>query len=48
LSERYEPQAIEQKWQARWAEQGAFVVPNHPSGTPKAGGKQTYVLEMLP
>ncbi len=46
--ERYEPQAIEQKWQARWAADAAFVVPNPAPGTPKQGGKQTYVLEMLP
>ena len=47
-TERYEPQAIEEKWQARWAADGAFVVPNPPPGTPKASGKHTYVLEMLP
>ena len=46
--ERYEPPAIEQKWQARWAADAAFVVPNPAPGTPKQGGKQTYVLEMLP
>ena len=46
--ERYEPQAIEEKWQARWAADDAFVVPNPAPGTPKAAGKHTYVLEMLP
>jgi len=26
--ERYDPQAIEAKWQRVWAEEGAFTVPN--------------------
>jgi leucyl-tRNA synthetase len=44
--ERYEPAAIEAKWQGVWAEARAFNVPN-----PKPGedlGQKTYVLEMLP
>ena len=26
--DRYDPQAIEAKWQAEWEREGAFVVPN--------------------
>ena len=43
--DRYDPQAIEAKWQAEWEREGAFVVPNP---TPDdAPGEHTYVLEML-
>jgi len=46
--ERYEPQTIERKWQAVWAEERAFHVPN--PDAPGGGdlGQKTYVLEMLP
>ena len=46
--ERYDPQAIEAKWQSVWADERAFEVPNPEH--PVAGGaeKSTYVLEMLP
>jgi leucyl-tRNA synthetase len=44
--DRYDPQAIEAKWQAEWEREGAFVVPNpSPDDAP---GEHTYVLEMLP
>ncbi|AKF82531.1 leucyl-tRNA synthetase [Myxococcus fulvus 124B02] len=42
MNERYEPQAIEGKWQARWDEAGIFRAGKRP-GAPKK-----YVLEMLP
>ncbi|HET9213862.1 MAG TPA: leucine--tRNA ligase [Gaiellaceae bacterium] len=46
MSERYDPKAIEQKWQDVWERERAFHVPN-PS--PREGGEdRTYVLEMLP
>jgi leucyl-tRNA synthetase len=44
--DRYDPQAIEAKWQAEWEREGAFVVPNpSPEDVPH---RHTYVLEMLP
>ena len=44
--DRYDPQAIEAKWQADWEREGAFVVPNpSPDDAPR---EHTYVLEMLP
>jgi leucyl-tRNA synthetase len=44
--DRYDPQAIEAKWQAEWEREGAFVVPNpSPEDAPH---RHTYVLEMLP
>ena len=45
--ERYDPQAIEAKWQAVWDAEQAFVVPN-PAPDELAGQRKTYVLEMLP
>jgi leucyl-tRNA synthetase len=42
MNERYEPQAIEQKWQTRWEEAGVFRAGKRP-GAPKK-----YILEMLP
>jgi leucyl-tRNA synthetase len=46
LMDRYDPQAIEAKWQAEWEREGAFVVPNpSPEDAP---AEHTYVLEMLP
>ncbi|HZI06205.1 MAG TPA: class I tRNA ligase family protein, partial [Archangium sp.] len=42
MNERYEPQAIEQKWQTRWDEAGVFRAGKRP-GAPKK-----YILEMLP
>jgi leucyl-tRNA synthetase len=46
--ERYDPQAIEEKWQRIWAEERAFAVPNPGPGDAAAGLRKTYVLEMLP
>ena len=45
--ERYDPQAIEEKWQRVWRDERAFEVPN--PGPGEIGvQKKTYVLEMLP
>ncbi len=46
-TERYDPDAIEAKWQAIWAAEGAFSVPNPDPGS-AADLRSTYVLEMLP
>jgi leucyl-tRNA synthetase len=46
--ERYDPQAIEAKWQAVWAAERAFEVPNPEHPVPGGGDRSTYVLEMLP
>ena len=46
--ERYDPQAIEKKWQGIWAEEGAFEVPNPGPEELASHGQKTYVLEMLP
>ena len=46
-TERYDPEAVEAKWQAAWAAEGAFEVAN-PDVTARAGRPSTYVLEMLP
>jgi leucyl-tRNA synthetase len=43
VAERYEPQAIESKWQRVWADEGTWEVSNEPDERPKS-----YVLEMLP
>src|SRR5438552_6101023 len=42
--EKYDPQVIETKWQRAWEEARAFNTPN----TGNAGGRDFYVLEMLP
>ena len=42
MQERYLPENIEQKWQARWKEEGAFACDHH-SPKPKY-----YLLEMFP
>ena len=42
MNERYEPQALEPKWQPRWEESGLFRAGRRP-GAPKK-----YILEMLP
>ncbi len=44
--ERYDPQAIEEKWQRVWEDEQAFVVPNPVSGESEPDA--TYILEMLP
>jgi leucyl-tRNA synthetase len=45
--ERYDPKAIEAKWQAVWEDAQAFVVPNPDPGS-VGEERKTYVLEMLP
>jgi leucyl-tRNA synthetase len=45
--ERYDPQAIEAKWQQVWEDEQAFVVPNPEPGE-VSDETTTYVLEMLP
>jgi leucyl-tRNA synthetase len=45
--ERYDPAAIELKWQAVWARERAFAVPN-PENPSRHDESKTYVLEMLP
>jgi leucyl-tRNA synthetase len=45
--ERYDPAAIEAKWQRVWADESAFLVPN-PASLDGAPDERTYVLEMLP
>ena len=48
-TERYDPAAIEAKWQAFWSAEDAFVVPNPDFGSRSTAELQsTYVLEMLP
>ena len=42
--EKYDPQAIETKWQRAWEEARAFYTPN----TGRADGRDFYLLEMLP
>ena len=46
--ERYDPQAIERRWQATWERELAFVVPNPEDAEAVDGRPHTYVLEMLP
>src|SRR5919198_235441 len=45
---RYDPQAIERKWQLVWEAENTWVVPN--PGSPEFDGAKpkSYVLEMLP
>ena len=45
--ERYDPAAVEERWQAAWAAEGAFTVPN-PDPAAADTRLSTYVLEMLP
>src|SRR3954453_4961324 len=47
--ERYNPQAIEAKWQKVWADEKSFQVPN-PDPAELAGGERSksFVVEMLP
>jgi leucyl-tRNA synthetase len=40
---RYQPDQIEPRWQALWAQEGTWEVSNEPDGRP-----ESYVLEMLP
>jgi leucyl-tRNA synthetase len=45
--DKYDPEAIEAKWQRVWEDEQAFVVPNPEPGTPRNPQKR-YVLEQLP
>jgi leucyl-tRNA synthetase len=45
--ERYDPAAVEARWQAAWAAEDAFTVPN-PDPAAADARPSTYVLEMLP
>ncbi|HEX4929211.1 MAG TPA: leucine--tRNA ligase, partial [Gaiellaceae bacterium] len=47
MTERYDPRAIEPKWQRVWADEQAYVVAN-PSDLSRADARKTYVLEQLP
>jgi leucyl-tRNA synthetase len=46
--ERYDPAAIEAKWQRVWEDERAFVVPNPSPGELAGHRDKTYVVEMLP
>jgi leucyl-tRNA synthetase len=45
MMERYEPAAVEARWQAVWEAERAFETPNP---APGQNGARSYVLEMLP
>jgi leucyl-tRNA synthetase len=47
MDERYDPQAIEAKWQRVWEDERAFYVPN-PDDPREAQDQRFYMLEMLP
>ena len=42
MSETYDFQTVEQKWQRAWNEAGLFVAPENPDPA-----KKTYLLEMF-
>jgi leucyl-tRNA synthetase len=44
MADRYDPRAIESKWQRLWAEERTWEVPNDPASEVE----KSYVLEMLP
>ncbi len=46
--ERYEPEAVERKWQDVWERERAFAVPNPERPAEASSTPRTYVLEMLP
>ena len=46
--ERYDPQAVEEKWQRVWEDERAFIVPNPTAEEVEQHRQKTYVLEMLP
>jgi leucyl-tRNA synthetase len=48
MTERYDPEAIETKWQRVWEDERAFEVPNPDPSEIDEHRKRTYVLEMLP
>jgi leucyl-tRNA synthetase len=48
LPDRYDPHAIERKWQALWEREGTWEVPNPGESGFAGGAPKNYVLEMLP
>jgi leucyl-tRNA synthetase len=46
--DRYDPQAIEPKWQQVWEAEDAFRVPDPPDDAPRPDANKLYLLEMLP
>jgi leucyl-tRNA synthetase len=46
--DRYDPAAIEPRWQEVWEREGAFTVPNPENPSAARDDAKTYVLEMLP
>lgn len=48
MGREYNPEEIETKWQAVWAEEETFKVDNPGPGDPSGGGESSYVLEMFP
>src|SRR4029450_2091478 len=47
-TERYDPQAIERKWQLVWEAESTWVVPNPASPDFDASKPKNYLPEMLP
>jgi leucyl-tRNA synthetase len=45
---RYDPHALERKWQALWEEEGTWEVPNPGDPGFDPGAHKSYMLEMLP
>jgi leucyl-tRNA synthetase len=45
---RYDPHALERRWQAVWAEEDTWVVPNPDEPGFEDSAPKAYVLEMLP
>jgi leucyl-tRNA synthetase len=48
VPDRYDPHAIERKWQALWEREGTWEVPNPGESGFAGGAPKNYVLEMLP
>jgi leucyl-tRNA synthetase len=46
--DKYDPHAIERKWQQAWDEAGAFLTPNPADPATADPARKSYVLEMLP
>jgi leucyl-tRNA synthetase len=46
--DRYDPHAIERKWQEVWEREGTWEVPNPGEPGYEQGAPKSYVLEMLP
>ena len=46
MTDRYDPQAVEQKWQRLWEDERAFATPNPDADNPQPN--KYYLLEMLP